>query len=266
MNTRDPTIVEHNRQSWNRQSLAGTSRWCLPVDDAVIRAARSGDWHVILTPDREVPRDWLGTLNGSRVLCLASGGGQQAPVLAAAGAEVVSFDASDAQLAQDARVAARHALPLRTLRGDMADLGCFEDAAFDLIFHPVSNVFVPDVAPVWRECRRVLRPGGRLLAGFMNPAFYLFDHDAIEHGGRLEIVFTLPYADVSDLGEERLQRRLAAGEALEFSHSLDAQIGGQIAAGFVLAGFYEDHWDTGATPLDRYMPTSMATLAIAQPA
>ena len=27
----------------------------------------------------------------------------------------------------------------------------------------------------------------------------------------------------------------------------------------LLAGFYEDHWDTQATPLNDYMPTSMAT-------
>ena len=53
------------------------------------------------------------------------------------------------------------------------------------------------------------------------------------------------------------------GEALEFSHSLEAQIGGQIAAGFVIAGFYEDRWDQRSTPLDRYMATSMATWAIA---
>ena len=55
---------------------------------------------------------------------------------------------------------------------------------------------------------------------------------------------------------------MAEGEALEFSHSLDEQIGGQLAAGLVVAGFYEDHWSEEATPLNSYMPTSMATLAI----
>jgi len=43
----------------------------------------------------------------------------------------------------------------------MKDLAVFPVASFDLIFHPVANVFVPDVLPVWRECARVLRPGGR---------------------------------------------------------------------------------------------------------
>ncbi len=264
MDDPSPDVLEHNRQSWNRQSSSGTSRWCQPVDGAVIAAARAGQWDVILTPRRCVPRQWFGELKGARLLCLASGGGQQAPVLAAAGARVVSFDASDEQLGKDAAVAARESLDLCTVRGDMADLGRFDTGSFDLIFHPVSNVFAPRLEPVWRECRRVLRRGGRLLSGFMNPDYFLFDHRAIEAGAPLEVRFPLPYSDVTHLGRERLADLLASGEALEFGHSLDDQIGGQLAAGFVITGFYEDRWDERATPLDRYMPTSMATLAIAR--
>jgi SAM-dependent methyltransferase len=137
-------LFEYNRQAWNRQSLSGTSRWCEPVDAATVAAARRGEWRLILTPNRPVPRTWFGDLAGARVLCLASGGGQQAPLLAAAGARVISFDASDEQLAKDSGVAERESLDVRTVRGDMADLGGFEDGTFELIFHPISNVFVPD--------------------------------------------------------------------------------------------------------------------------
>lgn len=255
-------LLQHNREAWNRQSDSGGSPWCEPVSAEVIAAARRGEWQVILTPNLAVPRHWFGELPGRRVLCLASGGGQQAPVLAAAGAEVTSFDNSDAQLAKDAAVAHREGLAIDVERGDMADLSRFTDGSFDLVFHPVSNVFARDPRPVWRECHRVLAPGGRLLAGFMNPDYFLFDHEDIERGGPLAVRFRLPYSDLDDLPAERLAARLAAGEALEFSHSLDAQIGGQLAAGFVIAGFYEDRWNEHATPLDRYMATSMATLAI----
>jgi hypothetical protein len=55
---------------------------------------------------------------------------------------------------------------------------------------------------------------------------------------------------------------MAEQHALEFSHSFDDQIGGQLAAGLVVAGFYEDYWNDEDTPLNRYMCTSMATLAI----
>lgn len=146
-------------------------------------------------------------------------------------------------------------------QGDMADLGRFDDAGFDLIFHPVSNVFAADPVPVWRECARVLAPGGRLLAGFMNPDYYLFDHQDIEQGGALTVRYPLPFADIRDLPAERLQALQQANEAFEFSHSLDSQIGAQLEAGLLLQGFYEDRWSDTATTLNRFMPTSMATLA-----
>lgn len=255
-------VLEHNRRAWNEQSKSGESRWCQPVEGATIQQARQGNWSVILTPNNSVPPRWFGALQGKDVLCLASGGGQQAPVLAAAGARVTSCDASEEQLAMDAQVAKREGLEIELVQGDMADLSAFEDERFDIVFHPVSNVFAESVRPVWQECYRVLRTPGRLLSGFMNPDFYLFDHDAIEAGGALTVVNRLPYADTGDLEPEKLELRRSRAEAFEFSHSLDDQIGGQIDAGFLIAGFYEDHWADEATPLNVYMPTSMATLAI----
>lgn len=255
-------VLQYNREAWNRQSTSGDSPWCEPVDATVIAEARDGNWELILTPTLRVPSGWFGDIRKARVLCLASGGGQQAPVLAAAGAEVTSFDASDEQLAKDQLVADREGLAIRAERGDMADLSRFADDSFDLIFHPVSNVFARAIRPVWQECHRVLAPGGRLLSGFMNPCFFLFDHEDIEQGGPLAVRFRLPFADINDLNEAAKQARIASGDAMEFSHSLDDQLGGQLEAGFVIAGFYEDRWDDEATSLNVYMPTSMATLAI----
>lgn len=253
--------LEHARQAWNRESAAG-SEWSTPVGPAVIEAARRGDWSVVLTPRRPVPADWFGDLRGRDVLCLASGGGQQAPVLAAAGARVTSFDLSDVQLEKDERVAQREGLALHCIRGDMTDLSALADAAFDLVFHPVSNVFVADVMPVWRECHRVLRPGGALLAGFMNPALFLFDHDEVERTGELVVRHALPYGEPGSLDPEARRRWEASGRAAEFSHSLERQIGGQLDAGFVLTGLFEDHWTDEATVFNRYSPVAIATRAV----
>ncbi|HEX7037992.1 MAG TPA: methyltransferase domain-containing protein [Pseudomonadales bacterium] len=52
---------------------------------------------------------------------------------AAAGARVVRFDASEAQLARDAALAARHGLAVETMQRDMADLGRFPAGSFDLV-------------------------------------------------------------------------------------------------------------------------------------
>jgi len=178
--------LERNRRAWNQES-SDNGPWSRPVSPEVIAAARCGDWQVILTPNKAVPRDWFGDVQGRQVLALASGGGQQVPVLAAAGAIVTSFDLSDVQLEKDRLVAEREGLPLTCIRGDMADLGVFADERFDLVFHAVSNVFVPDVLAVWRECFRVLKPGGALLAGFMNPCYFMFDLEELERSGRFPL-------------------------------------------------------------------------------
>ena len=114
-------------------------------------------------------------------LCLASGGGQQAPIFAALGAEVTLLDASTRQLAQDQFVAQRDNLSIRLVEGDMADLSAFADESFALLYNQPSTLFVPDVAPVWRECYRVLQTGGVLMTGFMNPDEFIFDDVALDN-------------------------------------------------------------------------------------
>lgn len=253
-------VRAYNRQAWNRQ-VEQNNPWTVPVSPEVIEAARRGEWSILLTPTIPVPREWFpADLHGLEVLCLASAGGQQGPVLAAAGANVTVLDNSPRQLEQDQAVATREGLALRLVEGDMANLVGFANAAFDLIFHPVSNIFVPDVRPVWAEAYRVLRPGGALLAGFMNPVHYIFDLDAMDEQGRLEVRYSIPYSDLTSLEEEQRQKYLENGNPLEFGHSLEDQIAGQLEAGFLLAGFYED-----CDPemlLSKYIPTFIASRAI----
>jgi len=254
-------IRQYNRQAWDRK-VAEKSPWTVPVDLATVDEARWGNWRVILTPTVPVPREWFGDLNDCDLLCLASGGGQQGPILAAAGARVTVFDNSPAQLAQDRLVAERECLDLRLVEGDMRDLGVFSDESFDLIFHPVSNCFVPDLHPVWREAFRVLRPGGSLLSGMMNPVHYCFDFERAEKG-ELEVRHKLPYADLTSLDPATLEKYLQEGQPLEFSHTLTDQIAGQLEAGFLLAGFYEDDFGPAINDtLSQYMPTLMATRAL----
>jgi len=177
-------IRTHNRTAWDKQ-VENENQWTLPVSAEVIEAARQGNWDVLLTPSKPVPQEWFPPVVGADVLCLASGGGQQGPVLAAAGANVTVFDNAPKQLEQDRSVAERESLVIKTVEGDMADLSMFANSSFDLIIHPVSNIFVPDVNPVWAEAFRILRPGGALLSGFMNPALFLFDHDETMRTGVL---------------------------------------------------------------------------------
>jgi SAM-dependent methyltransferase len=251
-------VLSYNREAWNQQVAEG-NRWTVPVSPQAIAAARQGEWSLLLTPTIPVPRNWFpANLHGIEILCLASGGGQQGPILAAAGARVTVFDNSPRQLAGDRAVAEREQLDLTTIQGDMANLSVFPDERFDLIFHPVSNIFAPAVLPVWREAYRVLRKGGSLLAGFNNPTMYIFDLVKMD-AGEIVVKYSLPYADTDHLDEPDVQELISKKLPVEFSHTLDEQIGGQIEAGFVLSGFYED--TDPEMPLCRYMPTFIATRA-----
>jgi SAM-dependent methyltransferase len=254
-------VAKINREGWDRRVEDGDV-WTRSVSSADVDRARKGDWSLVLTPNKPVPRDWFGEVAGRDILCLASGGGQQGPILAAAGARVTVFDASPRQLAQDQAVAQRDGLSLVTRQGLMHDLSAFADGSFDLIFHPVSNCFAPEIEPVWRECFRVLRRGGVLLAGFMNPMVYIFDAQAQERG-ELVVRFALPYADLADLPADELKRAIERDHTVEFSHTLEHQIGGQLRAGFVLTHLFEDTDSEGSdSPRSRYFPTSIATRAL----
>ena len=193
------------------------------------------------------------------MLCLVSGGGQQGPILAATGANVTVFDNSPPQLEQDQLVAERESLSLRTVEGDAADLSIFTDESFDLVFNPVSTVFMQDVRSVWKEAYCVLRHDGILMTGVMNPVHYIFDLFKADEG-ILEVAHSIPYSDVASLTKEDLDEYLSKGPPIEFGHSLKNLLGGQCAAGLVITDLYEDHMLE--SPLHNYHPSYIATKAI----
>jgi SAM-dependent methyltransferase len=145
------------------------------------------------------------------------------------------------------------------VEGDAAHLSAFENEVFDLVFNPVSTPFMPDVRAVWKECARVLRRGGVLLTGFMNPVHYIFDLYKMDEG-ILEVAHSIPYSDLTSLSKEELEEYLEKGLPLEFGHSLTDLIGGQCAAGFVITDMYEDIMLD--SPLRNYHPNYMATRAV----
>jgi SAM-dependent methyltransferase len=250
-------IRAYNREKWDRQVEMGNP-WTIPASPEMIAAARKGEWFVLLTEQKSVPRSWFPQdLKSLDVLCLASGGGQQGPILAATGANVTVFDNSPKQLEQDRMVARREGLILVTVEGDMRDLSIFGDGCFDLVFHPISNVFCPEVRPVWGEVFRVLRPGGILLAGFGNPAMFIFE-GPLTLKGEFKVKYRLPFDATKLTAAERL-REFDENSPLEFSHSLEDQIGGQLDAGFFITGLYEDWQDS---PLGKYIPAYIATRAV----
>jgi ubiquinone/menaquinone biosynthesis C-methylase UbiE len=253
-------VVIQNSRAWDKKVEEGAD-YTKAVPEEVIEKSKAGEWEITVTTGKPVPRSWFpDSMTGLKVLCLASGGGQQGPVLAAAGADVTVVDISAKQLEQDRFVAKRDDLNLKTVQYSMTDLSVFSDEEFDLIIHPVANVFVKDILQVWKEASRVLKNKGTLISGFTNPLLFIFD-DEEDRKGNLVVKNKIPGSTVDNLTVKEREDYIRLNETVEFWHTLEDQIQGQIDAGFVIAGMYEDDFG-GRRPLDEYIKCFVATKAI----
>ena len=206
--------------------------WGIPISHETYMSAKNGNWDVVLTPTKPVPHAWFGQLTGKKVLGLASGGGQQMPIFAALGADCTVLDYSEKQLASERMVAQREGYAIEMIRADMTKPLPFPDESFDLIFHPVSNCYVREIAPIFAECFRILKKGGILLCGLGNEVNYLVNED------ETAIVNAMPFDPMTN---EAHRRQLEADDCgMQFSHSVAEQIGGQLMAGFRLTDIYGD--------------------------
>ena len=206
--------------------------WGIPISHEEYLKAQEGRWNMLLTPTKFVPHSWFGELKGKKVLGLASGGGQQMPIFAALGAECTVLDYSEKQLESERMVAAREGYPIEIIRADMTKPLPFADETFDLIFHPVSKCYVENVKPIFKECARILKHGGVLLSGLDNGVNYLVDDD------ETMIVNTMPF---NPLINEANRRQLVESDCgMQFSHTIEEQIGGQLEAGLILTHIYGD--------------------------
>ena len=224
--------------------------WGQPISHQAYQDALHGRWEVYLTPTKPVPHAWFGELAGKRVLGLASGGGQQIPIFSALGARCTVLDYSPRQCESERLVVEREGYQVTVVQGDMTRPLPFEDEAFDLIFHPVSNCYVEEVRPIFRECYRVLKQGGLFLGGYDTGINYAFDDD------EERITYSLPFNPLKD--EALYEASLRNDWGIQFSHTLEEQLGGQLQAGFRLTDLYED--TNGQGNLHRHnIPSFIAT-------
>lgn len=206
--------------------------WGIPISHEDYVNAQAGQWNMLLTPTKFVPHEWFGDLKGKKVLGLASGGGQQMPIFAALGAECTVLDYSEKQLESERMVAQREGYTIEIIRGDMTKPLPFADETFDLIFHPVSNCYVKEVKPIFKECARILKHGGIMLSGLDNGINYLVDDEEIR------IVNTMPFDPLMNAQQRRQLEESDCG--MQFSHTIDEQLGGQLEAGLCLTHIYGD--------------------------
>lgn len=243
-----------NKNFWNKWSQE-RGPWSCRVSKEQIQKARAGKVEFSITTSKPVPKNWKGL----DVLGLAAGGGQQMPIVAAAGANVTSFDFSEEQLKRDLEVCKEEGLKITTQKGEMEDLSVFPDESFDFVINPVSICFTKNVKKVWKEIYRVLRTGGSFITAFDNPIAYSLDSKAYDENNEMKLIHSIPYSDIQTLFREEIKRQ----KCLEFGHSLSDLVGGQIEAGFKVTGFYEDYWGKDfEKSIDLIMPQFIATRAL----
>ena len=227
--------------------------WGIPITHEDFIDATNGKWEMVLTPTKPVPKNWFpASLKGLKVLGLASGGGQQMPIFAALGAICTVLDYSLLQLESEQMVANRERYSIELVRADMTRPLPFADATFDLIFHPVSNCYVKEVEPIFKECYRILKPGGILLAGLDNNVNYLSDDENFINN-------KLPFDPL--VNPQQMEMLKATDSGVQFSHTLEEQIGGQLKAGFILTDIYDDINGSGRLH-DLNIATFFATRAV----
>jgi SAM-dependent methyltransferase len=228
--------------------------WGKPISHQEYLNAIKGKFKMVLTPNREIPINWFfKPMKGVKALGLASGGGQQMPILNALGAECTVFDFSQKQLEAEKLVAERENYQIEMIQGDMTKPLPFVDNSFDMIIQPVANCYIEDVQPVWNECYRILKPGGRLLVGMDNGINYIFDKT------ETKLYHPLPY---NPLKNDVVNKDFPIEEeGIQFSHTLDEQLRGQIKAGFKIVDLYEDTNSEGKLK-DYNIPTFWASYSV----
>jgi len=203
-----------------------------------------------LNLDEESSYEYLGLeslgiskecIAGMRVLCLASGGGQQSAAFALLGANVSVLDISWSQLERDQLAAEHYGVSINTYQGDMRDLSCFENDYFDIIWQPYSLTFVPDSRVVFSEVSRVIKQAGFYYLMCANPFFTGMTHyDWNGEGYVLKtpyengVVTSYPDQDwVYDKAQKDIQR------PIEYKQTFKRIINSLINQGFLLTYFSE---------------------------
>lgn len=230
--------------------------WGKPISHEQYELAKQGVWSVLLTPTKPMPKTWFpNSIQNLKVLGLASGGGQQMPIFSALGAECTVLDYSKKQIESEEMVAKREGYQIKTILYDMTNPLPFADEEFDIIFHPVSNSYIEKVEPLFQECFRILKQHGILVCGLDNGVNYISDDE-------ITINNKLPFNPLEN--EEQYQSLLKGNDGIQFSHTLEEQIGGQLKAGFTLVDLFEDINGEGRLH-DLNIPCFIATKSIKKP-
>ncbi len=213
-----------NQQAWNQLADSGSLFAKVATDEECRNPLQALDG-----------RGWLPTsVAGLNVLCLASGGGWQSILYAAAGASVTVVDLSESMLRLDNREAKRRRFQIQTVHTSMEDLSMFAEESFDIVHQPVSTCYVPDLKCVYGEIARVVKSGGLYISQHKQPGSLQISH----RNERQQFVIGVEYYHEGPLPNQQDTSYRESG-ATEYLHRLDQIVGDLCLAGFVIEDLRE---------------------------
>lgn len=226
-------ISSTNRTRWNALAAANVE-WSRPLLNLTLQQASESAYRHGILQD----------VSGKKVLCLASGGGQDTAIFGLLGADVTVLDLSDTQLDRDRQAAAHYGYPLAVHHGDMRDLSRFSDYSFDIVWQVYSVNFVPDVNPVFKGVARILKPGGIYFLQFANPFVHSISEEDWNGKG---YPLSHPYLDGEDLSllfpdwdvVQEDGSKIKVLSPHEYRHTLSTVLNTMCNCGFVLLGLWE---------------------------
>lgn len=149
---------EANRRFWDAQAPAWRA---LRDQDQLWRTVAQQPALAFEGEALAMIEQYAGDLSGKRACVIASGDNYVTFALAGMGAQVTSTDISGEQLRVARERAEELSLPVEFIRADATRLEGLPDNAYDLVCS--SNgffVWVAEPGQVFREVRRILKPGG----------------------------------------------------------------------------------------------------------
>jgi ubiquinone/menaquinone biosynthesis C-methylase UbiE len=122
-------------------------------------------------PDGPAERDvhLVGHVEGKRVLDLGCGDGAAAVTLAQQGAVVIAVDAVEARLQRASKRAEEQDVRLEWRTSDLADLAFLRADSIDLVFSAYAVDTVDDIARLFRQVQRVLKPNAPFVFSHAHP-------------------------------------------------------------------------------------------------
>ena len=215
-------IAKANKSLWENEVRLGcgyTVPW-LHLDHSALKRYVSGQSNNINIPlDTIYPAKLLKNVENKRVLCLASGGGQQSAVFSLLGAQVTVVDFCSGQLEGDQKAADFYGYEINLVEADMRDLSCMQSGFYDLVFQAESLCYIPHVKEVFSQVSSLLKRGGRYRSAFHDPVAFSLEWDGVRYG----------------LNRGYRQRELYREDGgVEFRHRLDEIFNGLLDEGFLI--------------------------------